>query len=154
MCGVVLQSSASEAAPSQRAVKGNGSFDSYRPLVETGSPPTITNVRFKGSKRDPTIVVTGKGFGSAPPSLPANCGATGRNFRKHDLYLRDVTKDWDAGITGNCIGLNIETYTRTMIKFTFGNYYDTQPNFYVLAPGDQFEFVVNGALATGTVAYT
>lgn len=133
--------------------QGNGSFDSDRPLVETGSPPTITRVIFKGSDSDPIVVITGEGFGSAPPSVHANCGATGRNFPKHVLYLRDVTQDWDAGITGNCIGLKIETYTNTMIKFKLGNYYDTAPYFYVLAPGDQFDFVVKGALATGTVAY-
>jgi hypothetical protein len=134
--------------------QGNGSFDSERPLVETGSPPTITSVRFKGSERDPIVVVTGTGFGSVPPSVHANCGATGRNFPKHVLYLRDVTKDWDAGITGNCVGLKIETYTNTMIKLKFGNYYKTAPYFYILAPGDQFDFVVKGTVATGTVAYT
>ncbi len=51
--------------------------------------------------------------------MPANCGATGSNFRKHALYLRDVTKDWDAGIRGNCVGLKIESYTNTMIKVEF-----------------------------------
>jgi hypothetical protein len=134
--------------------QGNGSFDSEQPLVETGSPPTITRVRFQGSERDPTVVVTGTGFGSVPPSKRANCGATGKNFPKHVLYLRDVTKDWDAGITGNCIGLKIETYSNTVIKFKFGNYYNSAPYSYVLAPGDQFDFVVKGAVATGTVAYT
>jgi hypothetical protein len=165
--GVVLRSSAAEAAPSQWTVtrvphgdgatvgfQGNGFLDSERPLVETGSPPTITSVRFKGSKRNPTVVVTGTGFGSAPPTLHANCGATGTNFPKHVLYLRDVTETWDAGIRGNCIGLKIETYTNTIIKFRFGDYYNTVPYFYVLAPGDQFEFVVEGAVATGTVAYS
>jgi hypothetical protein len=100
------------------------------------------------------VVVTGKGFGSVPPSEHANCGATGRNFLRHALYLRDVTRTWDAGITGNCVALKIEAYTNTMIKFKFGNYYDVARYFFVLAPGDQFEFVVKGAKETGTVAYT
>jgi hypothetical protein len=134
--------------------QGDRSVHSEKPLVETGSPPTITKIRFQGSERDPTVVVIGTGFGSVPPSLHANCGATGRNFPKHVLYLRDVTKDWDAGITGNCVGLKIETYTNTMIKFKFGNYYDTSPYFYALATGDQFSFEVKGTVATGTVAYT
>jgi hypothetical protein len=132
---------------------GNGSLRAEWPLVETGSPPTITKVRFRGSEGDPTVVVTGTGFGSVPPNVHANCGATGRDFPKHVLYLRDVTKDWDAGITGNCVGLKIETYTNTMIKFKFGNYYNTPPYSYVLAPGDEFDFAVKGTVATGTVGY-
>jgi len=147
LCCVVLQESAAEAAPSQPAFTPGAHGD-------TGSQPTITNVVFKGSKRNPIVSVTGTGFGTVPPPpRHANCGASGKNFPRHVLYLRDLTQRWDAGITGNCIGLKIETYTNTMIKFRFGNYYDTPPYFYALAPGDQFEFAVMGTVASGTVAY-
>ena len=171
LCGVFLQPSAVGALPSKGTVihatpcvgvttcetvgnLGTGSLHSEGSLVESTSPPTITKLRFEGSRRDPEVVINGTGFGSVPSSKHANCGATGKNFPGRMLYLRDLTKDWHAGITGNCIGLRIDVYTNTMIKFRFGNYYNTAPYFYVLAPGDQFDFVVKDAAATGTVTYT
>ena len=133
---------------------GNGSFESEKPLVETGSPPTISGVKFEGSPHDPTVVVTGSGFGSVPVSLPAGCNATGKDYPHNVLYFHDDPGAWSAGKTGNCIGLKIIKYTNTMIKFDFGSWYDSTPAFYKLKSGDTFEFVVNGSTATGTVDYS
>jgi hypothetical protein len=103
---------------------------------------------------NPTVVITGSGFGSTPPSVLASCGATGNDYPNNVLYLRDVTGGWNAGRTGNCTGLKLMTYTNTEIKFVFGSWYDSSPAFYVLAPGDIFTIGVDGAYTTGDMTYS
>jgi subtilase family serine protease len=114
--------------------------------------PAITGVTFTGSVADPTITVTGSGFGSAPPVFAAGCSASGNDYSGNGLYLTDNTHDWNAGQPGDCIGLNFSTYSNTQVVLTLGNYYDSSSSNTMLNDGDAFTVDVAGATYTGTVS--
>jgi len=115
---------------------------------------------------NPTITVTGTGFGGKPPKsqpVPSCPGdpATGLgvNFLKAQLYLNDYSsQNWQAGFyPGDCIGFNIVSYSKTQIVFTFGSWYQAPggggvgPTGDALAIGDVYTMTVKGAHFTGIV---
>ena len=119
--------------------------------------PTVSNVAFMGSSATPKIVITGSGFGSAPPypSYPAGCGTSGQTFGYY-LHLQDFSGNtWDAGlktVTGgtDCIGLVVSSWSDTRIVFGLGNGYN---GFYVLNSGDSYAAYVFSTVVSGTVGY-
>jgi hypothetical protein len=121
--------------------------DSY--VFGTTVGATISQVGISGSSTDPTLVVTGTGFGTAPATV-APCGTGGEDYSNGDLYLWDLTTDTSAGEPGDCIGLDVSLYTDTEIVFTFGAAYSGYPP---LSAGDQFVMTVYGATFTGTAVY-
>jgi hypothetical protein len=110
------------------------------------APPTgkIFSITFNGTAAAPSIVITGHRFGSEPAAEAAGCSATGDDFVGDQFYLEDVSGDWFAGQTGNCIGLLVSSYTRAQTDYTFGSFYDTSPDDYVLNTGDQLTLEVHG----------
>ncbi len=137
--------------------------------------PTITSVATAGTVANPTITITGSGFGSAPSANPAsdvshlaNCptspgaGPPGFDYG-NSLYVADTKANggFTAGqytTTGeaqaDCVGLVIVSYTDTQIVLKYGNVYDQNlpKNMYVLSNGDPLKVVVKGATASTTVA--
>ncbi len=116
---------------------------------------TVSNVAFMGSSSAPQIVVTGSGFGTAPPfpSYPA-CGDTGFDYG-YDLYLQDFTTNWAAGmrtVSGgtDCIGLVVTAWSDSQIVFGLGNDYNNG-NGDVLNPGDSYSLTAFATTVTGTV---
>ena len=106
----------------------------------------ISEVGISGTGADPTIVITGSGFGSKPATV-SPCVAGGEDFAHDDLTFSDLTTNTGAGAVGDCIGLDVSTYTDTEIAFTLGAGYAQYPP---LGSGDQFEVDVYGATYTGT----
>ena len=110
---------------------------------------TITQVDMYGGSSDPTIVVFGSGFGTEPSAV-SPCMSGGEDFANDDLSFGDLTTLTGAGAVGDCIGLDVSTYTETEIEFTLGAGYSNYP---VVAAGDQFTVDVYGAIYTGTVSW-
>jgi hypothetical protein len=98
----------------------------------------IDGITFNGTAASPSIVITGRQFGTEPASapVPSACSATGVDFPGNPFYLDDVSAGWSAGMTGDCIGLQVSTYTTTKTAYTFGSYYGRVPSD-VLTAGDQ-----------------
>jgi hypothetical protein len=97
----------------------------------------IDGITFNGTQAAPSIVITGHKLGTEPTPEAAGCSASGDDFVGGELYLDDVSRSWVAGQPSNCIGLFVSSYTSTGIDYTFGNFYDTSPDNYVLDAGDQ-----------------
>jgi hypothetical protein len=112
--------------------------------------PKITSVVFTGSPAAPTVTVTGKNLGTEPAGSPAGCNDSGQDFGTA-LFFSEVTQQWTAGQSGDCIGLVVSSYTATRIVFTFGSNYN---NFGPVTAGDGYSVTGNGATRSGTVAYT
>jgi hypothetical protein len=126
-------------------------------LTETVTPQ-IASVEFIGSLSNPTITITGLGFGSEPaPSGLGYAGFTGYDYGDQ-LWFQDLSSDpyaWNAGEQGNYIGLNISTYTDTNIAYQFGSNYPLfyyPEDIYALHLGDTFVVHVLDASCTGTVS--
>jgi hypothetical protein len=119
------------------------------------SEPTISEVTFTNSDSNPTITVTGSGFGTSPggSAVNAGCSASGSDYESNDLFLNDVTGSWTAGQVGDCVGLVLSSYTNTKIVFSFGNYYDSASSLspILLNPGDSFDIGVDAARLSATV---
>jgi len=122
----------------------------------TNVPPTVSSTSFLGSAANPTIVITGSGFGSAPPlpTYPAGCGASGQLYGQL-FYFQDVTGGWDAGEKTpqggmSCIGLVVTSWSNTSITFSFG---DSFPGNYSLNAGDSYSIQIFSKTLTGTVSY-
>jgi hypothetical protein len=112
----------------------------------------VTSVVLSGTRAAPTVTITGSGFGSAPTGVPlssvTNCpaGSTGTDFAGAKLWVSDAPPTsagplWTAGaqngttpVQGDCIGLNIVSYSSTQIVFNFGNQYNTHS--WILHDGD------------------
>ncbi len=139
-----------ETGTSTMSVVANG-IASAPVNVTIGPTPTINRVTIGGTVAQPTVTVTGSHFGSQAPSTAAGCGATGMDFAH--IQFSDTTQSWNAGHTGNCIGLQVTTWTSSEIVFGFGNEYQVLPQF-SLQNGDGFTMTVKTATYTGTVAYT
>ena len=115
-----------------------------------GTPaPSITGVTLSGSASDPSITVTGSGFGSYPPiGTPETCqsGDTGDDYGSAGLWFSDITQGWTAGQAGDCIGLIVTSWSSTQVVYGFGNEYG---NYSPIQSGDQAEVGVRGATFTG-----
>lgn len=124
---------------------------------------TITGVTFTGSSANPTITITGSGFGSAPasPAVPvssfAGAGVTGFDY-SDSLYLNDFgSHGFQAGNSNNggvpdYIGLTSLSYSDTSISFMLGSFYP-DGTLFSLSAGDPFLVDVAGTTFTGTVSY-
>jgi hypothetical protein len=113
-------------------------------------PPSITGVSFTGTSADPTITVTGSGFGSSPPiGTPETCqsGDTGDDYGSSGLWFSDATQGgWTAGQAGDCIGLIVSSWSGSQVVYGFGNEYANYP---AIQSGDQVEVDVQGATFSG-----
>ena len=112
--------------------------------------PVIQAVSLTGNPGAPVITIYGSGFGT----LPANTGQpvpfTGFDYG-NQLGFSDLTSNWNAGQSGNGIGITVNQYTNSTIQFGFGSYYQTGG--FSLATGDSFKVSVQGVSCTGTVGY-
>jgi hypothetical protein len=114
--------------------------------------PSISGVTFSGSPSDPSITVTGSGFGSYPPiGTPETCqsGDTGDDYGSSGLWFSDITQGWTAGQAEDCIGLIVTSWSSTQVVFGFGNEYGNYPP---IQSGDQIEAEVQGATFTGPLS--
>ncbi|MGA3147679.1 MAG: choice-of-anchor Q domain-containing protein, partial [Acidimicrobiales bacterium] len=121
--------------------------------------PTIPSVTITGSLVDPTVTVSGSGFGAqgdvGSPASAASCSNTntGANYGDY-FYFADTSAAWQAGLGTNCIGVSISSYTDSQVTFTFGNGYGTGNNQYgILTQGDSFQMTVLGTTYNGTVPF-
>jgi hypothetical protein len=64
-----------------------------------------------------------------------------------DLSFSDETDGWTAGVTGDCVGLVVSTWSAKKVVFTLGTDYSA---FTKVAKGDQYQLTVLGAVSTGT----
>jgi len=116
-------------------------------------PPSITGVSFTGTSADPTITVTGSGFGSSPPiGTPETCqsGDTGDDYGSSGLWFSDATQGgWTAGQAGDCIGLIVSSWSGSQVVYGFGNEYANYP---AIQSGDQVEVDVQGATFSGPLS--
>lgn len=109
---------------------------------------TISSVIFSGSQRNPTVTITGSGFGTAPaaPATSPDGGGTGSNYGK-SLYISDLSQVFSAGLTTQTntdyIGLTDLSYSDTSISFQFGSAYSQY--LFNFKPGDDIGVGVNGA---------
>jgi hypothetical protein len=118
--------------------------------------PAITTVAFGGTPADPTVTITGKNFGVEPapdPPTPPDCvaGDTSLDYGANGLWFEDVTNGWTAGQRGDCIGLDVVSYSNTQIVYRFGPFY---ASFTPVTSGDEFTIMVRGRTFSGTVAYS
>lgn len=118
--------------------------------------PTVSTVVLNGTPASPSFTLTGTGFGkNAPTARPADppCGsADGHDYGKA-LWVRDLhavfgpQTVWTAGFsepTGlDCIGLVVDSWTKSSISFSLGSAYDNAD--YQLTEGDPLQLVVKGA---------
>ncbi len=111
---------------------------------------TISSVTFAGSATNPFILVTGTNLATTRPSFAIGCSGTGSDYKYGNLFLRDTTNGWDAGIPGDCIGLTVGKQKSTKVDFGLGSFYSTG---FALNPGDAFTLGVDGATCNGTVSY-
>jgi hypothetical protein len=112
--------------------------------------PTIDGVTFGGNPSNPTVTVTGAGLGTladlGSPTNPGG-GGTGSDYANNNLYFSDTTGSWQAGQSGNYVGLIISSYTNTQITFTFGNQYSV---FGPVLDGDNYTMSLLGTTFNGT----
>ena len=116
---------------------------------------TVSNVAFLGSATAPKILITGSGFGTAPPypSYPVNCGSASGLDYGYDLYVQDFTANWAAGLrtvsgATDCVGLVVTAWSDSQIVFSFGNAYANNLN-----SGDSYSLTAFATTVTGTVSY-
>jgi len=125
---------------------------------------TISAVSIINAPANPTITVSGTGFGTAPTATFLGFpGFTGFDYGKA-LYITDFspTHGFDAGGDAgenlrDLIGLVILNYTDNQVQFQLGSDYAQfylPNNIYSLSIGDPYTVVVNGASFSGTVGST
>jgi hypothetical protein len=110
----------------------------------------ITSTTFEGPSTDPTVIVTGFNFGSAPVAEPVSQG-TGDDFDGGQFFFVDDKANWQAGSPGNSLGLILLSYSPTEVTFGFGSALTGANPAYSLTDEDQFQVAVNGATFDGVV---
>ena len=117
---------------------------------------TIDGVTFGGTPSNPTMTVSGSGFGTESDlgtAYPAACSATGSDYGSN-ITFSDNTSEWEAGLGtgggGDCIGLIISSYSNTQITYNFGNGYVEYAG--PINDGDSFTMSVLGATFNGTAS--
>lgn len=131
--------------------------------TKSPSPPAISGVAFTGDTTTPTVVVTGSGFGAAPPVGQAdnstNCGSytsNGYDYGPSNLSFQDIG-NFAAGIgtppNGSCIGIIVLSWSDNQLVYQFGNAYNSFDHWYISA-GDQYTLSVNGLNYSGTVSFS
>ncbi len=68
------------------------------------------------------------------------------------MYVLDLRGAWEAGLTGDCIGLVVGTYSSKKITAAFGSGYNQPPTSHTLNIGDMFFITVLGSTCAGSVA--
>lgn len=124
--------------------KGVGAF-----VVPASTPPSISTVTFSGPASDPTVTVAGANFGSGPPfTQGAGCTTTGKDYGVTGLNLSDTTAGWRGGRDGDCIGLEVSSWSNASVAFSFGSGYTI---YGTLADGDTYAVEIEGHSLSGTV---
>jgi hypothetical protein len=116
--------------------------------------PTVTSVAVLKGKgtNPPTVSVVGMHLGTRTPVpdplTPVDCvsGDTSYTYPGGQLSFTDASQGWEAGLTGDCIGLVITRWTSTKVVFSFGAYY---PNVPPVTRGDAISVVLEGSTASG-----
>ncbi len=113
--------------------------------------PTIGGVTFGGDPSNPTVTVSGSGFGtSSDLGTPGTPGCSGSGSDYGNLfYFSDTTGSWQAGQGTDCTGLVISSHSSTQIVFTFGDQYSV---FGPIANGDSFSMTLFGVTFNGTAS--
>jgi hypothetical protein len=114
---------------------------------------SISGVSISGTSSDPTITITGTSLDPIPPvGSPEPCQASdpnaGDNFGTTGLNISDSTQGWGGGQGGDCIGLELQSYSTTQVAFGFGDQYANYPP---AQPGDSITVEVQGVTYTGTL---
>jgi hypothetical protein len=115
--------------------------------------PAVKSVVVHGTPSAPVVTVTGTNLGTRvpvpDPLTPVNCvaGDTSHTYPSGQLSFSDTTRGWQAGLTGDCIGLVVTSWSSTKVVLGFGADY---PNFPPVTKGDAIRVVVKGATATGS----
>jgi hypothetical protein len=101
--------------------------------------PVITSVSAIAPEQTQTITITGTGFGTQ----------SAYNGDSNAIALIDTTGTlWEAGRTGNSVGLNVTSWTDTQITLTgFTGAYGTHG--WCISPGDQLSVTVRNAQTLG-----
>jgi hypothetical protein len=156
--------SAQATAPAARAAitAGHAATAVKRPkphgpaaaLAVTTTLPRVTSVAFtgvSGGSAAPTITVTGTGFGAKPAGQPDHaCGGgyTG-DYYGPNFYFWDDTGYWESGLVGDCIGMDISSWTAHQIVFSFGSAFG-QPG-YLMHNDDNYALKIRSFMYGGTV---
>ena len=122
---------------------------------DTDLSPTISGVAFSGTPGSPTITVSGSGFGTQS-DLGITIGRGVLLERVATIRPRPSscpTTDGRAGQNGDCIGMNILSYSDTSITFTLGSGYTLAGYYGPLTNGDSFSMSVSGTTFNGTVHF-
>jgi hypothetical protein len=144
---------------------GNGGSGSGSQGGNTGGSgaPAISAVSFTGDTADPTVTVSGSGFGTSPPPGQSDdstsCGSytsNGDDYGAMNLWFED-TGNFAAGNgtppNGSCIGITVLSWSDNQVIYQFGNAYDSFDHWY-LSAGDQYIVSVMGVEVTGTVGFS
>jgi hypothetical protein len=129
----------------------SGSGPATTPFTVT---PVIDGVTFGGNPANPTVTVSGSGFGANSSAIgsptAAACGASGSDYGTN-FNFADNTNVWGAGTgPGDCIGVAIASYATNQIIFTFGNGYDLYGG--PINDGDSYSMTVLGTTFNGTAS--
>ena len=118
------------------------------PVVTAASGPSISAVSLGGTPSVPTVTVTGSNFGASQPSgkpKTCTCGDTGDDYAHNALAFEDITENWSAGATGDCVGLIVSSWRATQVVFTFGSEYSAVGP---IKTNDQIKVTIQGATDT------
>ena len=123
----------------------NGTMDAYGPSCGGDSGTfwlstagRIDAITFNGTAAAPSIEITGQLFGTEPHQRSCRERARPPATTSPGTPSTSTTSapEWSAGMTGDCIGLQVGKYHTTKIVYTFGSYYDRSASD-VLSAGDQ-----------------
>lgn len=120
----------------------------------SGKAQIVNSTTFYGPSSDPTVIVDGSGFGSAPVGVPVGSGSTGDDFVGGQLTFNNDAQSWQAGSPGNSLGLILSSYTSNQAIFGFGSALSGNNPAYSLNAGDSYRVSVNGANSNGTVNFS
>jgi hypothetical protein len=119
--------------------------------VPASSPPAISGVTWSGTSSNPTFTIAGTNFGTYPPPgslVTCQSGDTGYLFGTSGLWFDDATSEWTAGQNGDCIGMDVTSWSSTQVVVTFGNEYS---GYTPINTGDSYSVEVQGASFSGTL---
>jgi IPT/TIG domain len=130
-------------------------LEDYDNAVVEATTPTasITGVTYSGSLDNPTVTVNGTGFGTEPTGSSPGCSASGKDFPYSEFVVNDLSQGWQAGIAGDCVGLNVTSYSSTQVVATFGSWYTDEEvaDGNQIHPGDNIIVGLAGSYTTETV---
>jgi hypothetical protein len=128
-------------------------------VAASAKQPGITGVTFSGTAgsgaASPTMTVTGTGFGAPPVGTPNGntiCGSYVNNgdVFANKLYFMD-DGNFEAGYPSNCVGIIIDSWTKTKVVLSFGSAYGTFAHWY-LSNGDSYAISIKSGIWGGTVS--